>query len=141
MKRFAEDTKEYSKEKNWWETIPLNRENVNKTIVMSTFIKSVENSKTKSITESSSKKKKHQHSRSLSTSRKSKSRKHKKDQKKDMTKLEKLRTERILREEEEKRRAEVLLNPTKKPLQNVTDLEKERSRKYNSQFNPEISKI
>lgn len=28
MKRFAEDTKEYSKEKYWWENIPLVRENV-----------------------------------------------------------------------------------------------------------------
>lgn len=30
MKRFAEDTKEYSKEKYWWENIPLVRETVSK---------------------------------------------------------------------------------------------------------------
>lgn len=28
MKRFAEDTKEYSKEKNWWENIPLLRKSI-----------------------------------------------------------------------------------------------------------------
>lgn len=35
MKRFAEDTKEYSKESEWWEDIPLVRERIGNSKVIS----------------------------------------------------------------------------------------------------------
>lgn len=127
MKRFAEDTKEYSKEKNWWETIPLKREEINKNPIQNIVEK----------TEKTNKKlKKRRHSCSPLPIKKKKSHKIKE---KSENKMEKLRAERIQREEQERKRAEVLLRP-KKEEPRMTELEKERTRKYNSQFNPEFAK-
>ncbi|KAI1726903.1 leukocyte receptor cluster member 1 [Ditylenchus destructor] len=150
MKRFAEDTKEYSKEKYWWENIPLVRETVSKpdkdsvnTLPQpSTTLQKVEKKRKHSTLSTSSSsssievvEKSAKAAQSASSSAEDKKR----------SKLEKLRAERLARERAEHERVKELLKPKKEedyPLdaqtQRKLELENERNRKYNPQFNPDF---
>uniref|UniRef100_A0A915CWF5 CBF1-interacting co-repressor CIR N-terminal domain-containing protein n=1 Tax=Ditylenchus dipsaci TaxID=166011 RepID=A0A915CWF5_9BILA len=175
MKRFAEDTKEFSKEKYWWENIPIVREPLagkkdteavlsvpkplaNISAVSSKEIKVLQKPRKESKKShkkhhkhdkhDKSKKHKRKHSGSSSESLSESERKPLKKSASDKgrSKLEKLRAERLEREKIEKQRAIDLLKPKKEPEQEIRsggqqkklELETERSRKYNPQFNPEF---
>ena len=141
MKRFAEDTKEYSKERYWWEDIPIIREN------------STSKAKTKGPTELPASKKSDISESKLDKNEAevSKKYKHKKrrhdsssdDEEAKKTKLAKLRQERLEREQQERARTEQLLKGCgvkKEPVEKKSQLEEDRTRTYSNKFNPNFAK-
>lgn len=141
MKRFAEDTKEYSKERYWWEDIPIIREN------------STSKAKTKGPTELPASKKSDISEPKLDkneveVSKKSKHKKRRHDSSSDdeeakKTKLAKLRQERLAREQQERARTEQLLKGCgvkKEPVEKKSQLEEDRTRTYSNKFNPNFAK-
>nr|CAD2202795.1 unnamed protein product [Meloidogyne enterolobii] len=136
MKRFAEDTKEYSKDNEWWEGIPLMREHDDK--------------KPSKVSKSEKK---------FLTSEEQKAiklKKEKKKKRKDKIKgiehaqpcvdINLLRQERLARERREQQRVIMLTKQENKDdveesIDKMVHLNKDRDRRYNSQFNPEFSRF
>jgi hypothetical protein len=138
MKRFAEDTKEYSKEKEWWHNIPLRRESVETPAPLKIKPNTkpagleVSNKPSANTLVEKDRKRKHHHRK-----RKSESALPADDEKNKKSKLEKLRQERLEREHLEQKRTKELFEPKKTPTEVKSQLDQDRGRRYNSQFNPE----
>ena len=149
MKRFAEDTKEYAKEKYWWEDIPINRESTTVAIPATSKQQAVKETELPKVKDkrknSKERRKKHKHEshhrkkrlRSGSSSNDSDNEKKKNDKT-----MERLRAERLERERREQIRVRELLAPKKEPpvAKKEPSIDFDRSRKYNSQFNPEFAR-
>ena len=159
MKRFAEDTKEYSKESEWWQGIPLVREHAKMPKLMKN--KTIE----KFLTSEERKALKNKEKRRKKEKRKNKIRKVNGSSPYGMfltffksilfifgspTTLQKhnadinlLRRERLAREHREQIRVKTFLIKSEKKEEesNVEkiQLNEDRDRRYNSQFNPEFS--
>ena len=143
MKRFAEDAKEYSKESEWWQGIPIVREKIEKApvepkkVAQEKFLTKEEKRAKKEEKKRKKKAKRHRRRRSSSSSSNDSSKERKRK------KLETLRLERLARERQEQQRVQKLMKPGKEEPQEkapITQVEEDRKRKYNSQFNPEFSK-
>ncbi|KAL7071849.1 hypothetical protein ACQ4LE_008405 [Meloidogyne hapla] len=140
MKRFAEDTKEYSKESEWWEGIPLVREHAKKPKVVESktstkFLtseerKAIKLKKVKNEQKNKMKGTKNGPSKSVQNS----------------VDINILRQERLTRERREQLRVKTLTKQENKDgdednVDKMIQLNKDRDRRYNSQFNPEFSRF
>jgi hypothetical protein len=142
MKRFAEDTKEYSKESEWWQGIPIVREKADKPQIAQKinekFLTKAER-KARKEQQKKAKKKKKKHRRHSSSSSDSPSKRKSADEKRKNNEL--LRRERLAREREEKIKVEKLFKKeVVEPEAGRKTVVDDRQRRYNSQFNPEFAK-
>ncbi|KAL3087747.1 hypothetical protein niasHT_029511 [Heterodera trifolii] len=166
MKRFAEDTKEYAKESEWWQGIPLVREKVEKKTAAEDNKLETNKSKgggqTKFMTEEEKrtlkkmrkkkdrkerrkeKKKKKRKRHHSSSSAQSSSTDSETEQRRKATKLDELRRERMVRERQEQAKTKQLfVKPEPKDEKVVTvesQAEDDRQRRYNTQFNPDLAR-
>lgn len=139
MKRFAEDTKEYAKEREWWEGIPKVREKAEKPME-----KEAEK-RAKFMTKEEKKAKKKERKRRKRRNSSSSSSSDQEKEARKRAKMDQLRKERLAREKMEQARAnKLLVGPTKEEPNSSKKqefgVEMDRQRKYNSQFNPELSR-
>lgn len=160
MKRFAEDTKEYAKETEWWQGIPLVRDKpaaetelVPKVVAQKFVTKEERKAKRRAEKEAKRREEKEAKRKRKKDKKKGKKRRRRSSssssadsslERRRKKRLEQLRLERLARERQEQQRAQRLLKPVKeepKPAEpKKTQVELDRERKYNTQFNPEFSK-
>uniref|UniRef100_A0A183CJF4 Cir_N domain-containing protein n=1 Tax=Globodera pallida TaxID=36090 RepID=A0A183CJF4_GLOPA len=149
MKRFAEDTKEYAKETEWWQGIPLVREgrvdkqqpDKSETKKSTKFMTGEEKRALKRAKKRKGRKKgKRRHSPSSGSS--SSSSDDSEEERRKKTKLDELRKQRLVRERQEQAKAKRLFEPDKeeKPTVVKNQIDEDRQRRYNSQFNPDLAR-
>lgn len=152
LKYLGEGSKEFTNEKSWWESLPAQRDSGSSKKKVPTTICMLDRDRGERGKNSSDKKEGHRHKhehkhKSLHKKKKRKRRSSTSDEESSTepsqsvskhernSSLEELRMERMMREESERRKADLLLNGGKEEKNTGTS-----AQMYSSQFNPDLAR-